>query len=172
MALKTLRPNLLFRVPSDSACMLWHAESRSLSSQWTKKGMGAFLRHTPSTQNWQLLPDPHSVLLEQLTWTQFSRTVIVWICLARGVALFGGVALLELVCHCGRGLWDPHPNSLEVSIQLAAFRWRCRPLSYSCTRPAWMLPCSQLDDNGPVRQPQWNVVLYKTWLGHGVCSQK
>ena len=35
---------------------------------------------------------------------------------------------------------------LEVSILLADFRWRCRTLSSSCTKPAWMLPCSRLDD--------------------------
>ena len=30
--------------------------------------------------------------------------VVVGICLAQGVALLGGVALLEEVCHCGGGL--------------------------------------------------------------------
>jgi hypothetical protein len=30
--------------------------------------------------------------------------VVVGICLAQGVALLGGVALLEKVCHCGGGL--------------------------------------------------------------------
>jgi hypothetical protein len=34
------------------------------------------------------------------------------------------------------------------SILLAAFRWRCRTLSSSCTMPAWTLPCSLLADNG------------------------
>jgi len=29
---------------------------------------------------------------------------MVCICLAQGVALFGGVAMLEQVCHCGHGL--------------------------------------------------------------------
>ena len=33
-----------------------------------------------------------------------------------------GVALLEEVCHCGCRLYDPHPNCLEASILLAAFR--------------------------------------------------
>jgi hypothetical protein len=33
-----------------------------------------------------------------------------------------GVALLELVCHCGCGLEDPHPSCLEVSSLLAASR--------------------------------------------------
>jgi len=32
------------------------------------------------------------------------HTVIVCICLARGVALFGDVALLKQVCHCSCGL--------------------------------------------------------------------
>jgi hypothetical protein len=30
--------------------------------------------------------------------------VMICICLAQGVALLGGVALLEWVCHCGQGL--------------------------------------------------------------------
>jgi hypothetical protein len=38
--------------------------------------------------------------------------VVVWICLVQGVALFGGVALLEYVC----------PSCLEASLLLAAFR--------------------------------------------------
>ena len=68
-----------------------------------------------------------------------------------------------------------HPSCLEVSIQLAVFRWRCRTLSSACTLPAWMLPCSSalmiMDrPSEPVSQPQWNVVLYKSGLGHGVCS--
>ena len=31
--------------------------------------------------------------------------VVIWICLAQGVALLGGVPLLEQVCHCGCGLF-------------------------------------------------------------------
>jgi hypothetical protein len=30
--------------------------------------------------------------------------IIVCICLAQEVALFGGIALMEYVCHCGHGL--------------------------------------------------------------------
>jgi hypothetical protein len=37
---------------------------------------------------------------------------------------------------------------MKASILLAAFRWRCRIVSSSCTMPAWMLPCPCLDDNG------------------------
>ena len=47
--------------------------------------------------------------------------VMVCICLAQGVAVLGGVALLEWVCHCGHGLLDPHPSCPEASILLAAF---------------------------------------------------
>ena len=43
---------------------------------------------------------------------------IACMCSAQGVALLEGV---------------------EISILLAAFRWRCRTLSSSCTMPAWML---------------------------------
>ena len=35
--------------------------------------------------------------------TLASGTVGVWICLVQGVALLGGVSLLEEVCHCGCG---------------------------------------------------------------------
>ena len=53
--------------------------------------------------------------------------------------------LTSKLCHCRK---DPHPICLDVSILLTAFRWRYRTLSSSCTMPAWMLPCSCLDDNG------------------------
>jgi hypothetical protein len=82
------------------------------------------------------------------------------------VALLGGVALLEEVCHCGSGLWE--------TILLAAWKtvfsyWpsKCRPLSSSCTMPAWMLPCFCLDNglnSEPVSQPQLNVVLIRVTL--------
>jgi len=55
-------------------------------------------------------------------------------CWNRGVT--GGVGL------------RPSPYCLEVGLPLAAFR-RCWTLSSSCTMPAWTLPCSCLDDNGP-----------------------
>ena len=75
-----------------------------------------------------------------------AHTHTTW-CLVQGVALLGGVALLEDVCHCGCGQWDPPPNHVGASL-LAAFRWRGRTLSSSCTMPAWTLPCFHLDDNG------------------------
>ena len=49
--------------------------------------------------------------------------MMVCVCLAQGVALLGGVALLELVCHCGRGLytltltaWKQLPLEQEVEL--------------------------------------------------------
>jgi hypothetical protein len=85
------------------------------------------------------------------------------------------VVLLEKVCHCGSGQWDPPPNHLGVSI-LAAFRWRCRTLSYSCTRPAWTLPYSHLDDNGlnlwTCKPAPITCYPYKSCFGHGVYSQQ
>jgi hypothetical protein len=57
----------------------------------------------------------------------------------------GKVALLEEVCHCGHGQWNPPPNHMWASL-LVVNRWRCRTLSFSYTMPAWTLPC--LDDNG------------------------
>jgi hypothetical protein len=46
-------------------------------------------------------------------------------------------------------------------------------LSYACSIPSWMLPCSFRDDNElePVIQPQLNVVFNETTTGYGVCSQ-
>jgi len=73
--------------------------------------------------------------------------VVVWICLAQGVPLLVGVALLEEVCHSGGWQWDLPPNHMGASL-LVAFRWRCRTLSYSCAMPVWTSPCSHLDDNG------------------------
>jgi hypothetical protein len=49
--------------------------------------------------------------------------VMVCMCSAQGVALLG-VALLEEVCHWGRGLEYPHPSCLDASL-LFAFRTRC-----------------------------------------------
>jgi hypothetical protein len=43
---------------------------------------------------------------EQSTMRMFEKAigiVVIWICLAQDVALFGDVALLEEVCHCGMG---------------------------------------------------------------------
>jgi hypothetical protein len=92
-----------------------------------------------------------------------------------GSALLGGVALLEEVCLCGCGLWDPLPSCLEASL-LASFRWRCRTLSSSYTMPAWMLPCSHLDDNGlnpwTYKPAPIKCCPYKSCLCRDVCSQQ
>jgi len=48
--------------------------------------------------------------------------MMVFICLAQGVALLEGMALLEEVCHCGGGIGDPHPSCLGLfSLFLASF---------------------------------------------------
>jgi hypothetical protein len=57
-----------------------------------------------------------------------------------------GLVGVGVACECG--LSYPCPSCLEVSILLAAFRWRCRTLSSSCTMPAWMLLCAYHDHNG------------------------
>jgi hypothetical protein len=45
-----------------------------------------------------------------------------------------GVALLETVCHCGGGLWDPLPSCLRMlNLLLFAFQTRQRTLSFSST---------------------------------------
>jgi len=74
------------------------------------------------------------------------------------------------------GLGDPPPSCLRMpSLFLASFRWKCRTLSSSapflpacCHAPTLMI----MDwTSEPVNQPQLNVI-YKTCLGHGVCSQQ
>jgi hypothetical protein len=47
---------------------------------------------------------------------------MVRICLVQEVALLGGEALLEYLCHCGCGLKNPCPGCLETGLSLAAFR--------------------------------------------------
>ena len=90
---------------------------------------------------------------------------VVWICLTQGVALLGGVALLEEVCHCWGGLWDLPPSFLEVSFLLSAFGSRHRTFSSSSLSSAWMLPHPRLDDNG---MNLWTCkpVPIKCWLLH------
>ena len=45
-------------------------------------------------------------------------------------------------------LSDPQPSCFEISVLLAAFRWRCRTLRFSWTMPFWMLRCCHLVDTG------------------------
>jgi hypothetical protein len=68
-------------------------------------------------------------------------TVMVQICLAQGVTLLRGVALLEEVCDC-ESERAPLLATWKTAVFLFAFRTRCRTLSSpSCTVPAQMLPC-------------------------------
>jgi len=49
--------------------------------------------------------------------------VMVYICMAQGVALLEGVTLLEEVCHCEGGLGDPLPSCLRMlCLFLGSFR--------------------------------------------------
>lgn len=53
-------------------------------------------------------------------------------------------------------VWSGHPEyrSLKMlSLSLASFRLSCRTLSFSCTMPAWMLPCFHLHEK---RLNLWN----------------
>jgi hypothetical protein len=92
----------------------------------------------------------------------------VWIVSPQGVTLLGGcvlirigVALLEKMCHCWGGLWVTmlklHPGQKSQS------------LPGHCHAPTLVI----MDwTSEPVSQPRLNVVLYKSCLGHGVCSQQ
>jgi hypothetical protein len=84
------------------------------------------------------------------------------------------MALLEEVCVT---VWVEFPPScLEASLLLSAFGLRCRIFSSSgptssrhCHATAMMI----MDwISEPVSPLQLNVVLYKSCLGHGVCSQR
>jgi hypothetical protein len=58
------------------------------------------------------------------------------------VALLGGVALLEGMCHCGGGaLRSPSAQSSgEERLLVAAFGSRCRTLDSSSTKSAFRMP--------------------------------
>jgi hypothetical protein len=73
-------------------------------------------------------------------WTKEWHHLKGWPCWNRCDLVGMGVPLWVWV-------YDLHPSFLEVSLPLAAFGWRHRTLSSSCTMPAWILPCSHLDDN-------------------------
>ena len=79
--------------------------------------------------------------------SHYNLSVMFWIFLAQGVALFGGVALLDWMCQCGNGHLHPSPSYMEGCILVTVFRRKGRSFNSSCIRPSWMLPCSCLDDN-------------------------
>jgi len=87
-------------------------------------GHGLDPHGTEATDSWEL-PAIGTGKQTQVSWKNHTPFVVVWIglapidsciwiCLAQGVALLGGVALLEEVCHCVSGLWDPSPSCLET----------------------------------------------------------
>ena len=51
---------------------------------------------------------------------RYMLPVMVCMCSAQRMALLDSVAQLEELCHCGCGLYDPHPSFLEGSILLAS----------------------------------------------------
>jgi hypothetical protein len=111
--------------------------------------------------------NPFEWFKEENVW----HCVVVWIRLDQGVALSGGVALSEEVCHCGGRLWELLLTTWksvfclpsEQAVEFAAPPAPCLP--GSCHAPALMMR----DWNSEhVSQPQLNVVLYKSRLGHGL----
>jgi hypothetical protein len=78
---------------------------------------------------------------------------------------------LEEVCHCAGGCWDSSPSHLGADLLLAAYRWICRTLTSSNILPAWMLPCSHLDDNA-LNHWTCNPAPIKSCLGHGIFLQQ
>lgn len=55
-------------------------------------------------ENISQLPSKERLSLEFIVIFPCTLSVMVYICLIQGMALLGGVDLLELVCHCGHGL--------------------------------------------------------------------
>ena len=90
-----------------------------------------------------------------------------------------GVTLLEEVCHCGGRLWGLRSSSLVwlgcLSL-LLLFLNEHVTLSSSPTMPAFFGHAFCHDDDGwtseTVSQPQWNVTLYRSGLGHGASTQR
>ena len=115
-------------------------------------------------------------VLRKNGWSFCSLSMVVWLCLAQGVALLRSVGLLEEVYHYWHGLWDPPPSCLEESLVLACFGGRCRTLSYSNTTSVCRLPCfhdmTMMDwTSEPVSHPKLNVP-YKSCIDHDVSSQR
>jgi hypothetical protein len=90
-------------------------------------GRGLHPHGTELTGSWEL-PHIGTGSQTQLSWQIIPSVVawiglapidsFIWICLAQEVAQLGGVALLEEVCHCVGGLWDPPPSCLETVVWL------------------------------------------------------
>ena len=98
--------------------------------------------------------------------------------MAQGVVLLGGVALLEEVHHCGGWGTLRHssysPEDAESSSSLQIKMLNSQLLQHHAYLDAAMLPSTMIMDgtSETVSQPQLNVVLYKSYLGHGVCIQQ
>ena len=85
----------------------------------------------------------------QLDWARFrnrtSLPVVVWICLAQGVALLGGVAYLGEVCHCRGGLWNPLLESqfsfgcLGIKMENSQLLLQYNVLLHAAMLPAMMI---------------------------------
>ena len=68
-------------------------------------------------------PDNADISLSSIYLKEsMSTSVMISICLAQGVALLGGMTLLEEVCHCRHGLLDPLPSHMGASLFLVVFR--------------------------------------------------
>jgi hypothetical protein len=69
-------------------------------------GLRTFRKAVSALNLWAISPAPVDVILRKrffsfyclIIW--YTHTLLVWISMAQGVALLGGLALLEEVCHC------------------------------------------------------------------------
>ena len=73
--------------------------------------------------------------------------------------------LLLAAWGCSVCSWLPTGEDVELSSSCTLAAW----MLWSCHAPALMIKKWTSD---LVSQPQLNVVLYKTYIGHGVCSQQ
>jgi len=88
----------------------------------------------------------------------------VWPCWRKSVTLGMGLeTLLPPARGCSVCSWLPSGEDVELSAPPAPGLPGCSHV------PALMIMDWTSD---PVSQPQLNVVLYKTYIGHGVCSQQ
>ena len=100
------------------------------------------------------------------TWGIYKKgSVVVYICLSQGVALFGGVALMEEVCHHGCGLWLP---SSCLRILVSSSLPSEQGVELSAPPAPWLSGCCHalilmiMDwTSNPVSQHQLNAVLIR-----------
>jgi hypothetical protein len=122
------------------------------------------------------------------TRTEITSSVVVSICFAQGFNMLCtiwrcglvriGLALLEEVCHCGCGLYDPLPRCLHRQQSSPSCLWT-RGRTSAPPLPCLPRQCCHASairimdwTSDSVSKPKLNIVLYKSCCGHGVHSNE